>query len=86
MPNPLRHAPDLRFAALACFLALLPLPAHAYIDPGSGSIVLQMVLAAIAGGVFFFRNALSQFFGLFRRNKPAATESSDDSDAGGEPR
>ena len=50
---------------------LFPLPAHAYIDPGTGSIVLQMILAAIAGGVFFFRNAVARFFSLFRKSDTA---------------
>ena len=30
----------------------------AYIDPVSGSILIQTVLAAIAGGVTFFRKSL----------------------------
>lgn len=50
------------------FLAIsAPGTAHAYIDPGSGSIVLQMILAATAGGVFYFRAAIAKFVGLFRR-------------------
>ncbi len=29
-----------------------------YIDPGTGSLLLQFVLAAVIGGVIFFRNQL----------------------------
>ena len=36
----------------------------AYIDPGSGSLILQMVLAGIVGVVAFFRHSI---LGLFRR-------------------
>jgi len=61
-----------RFGATVLAIAIigisLPGTAHAYIDPGSGSIVLQMILAAIAGGVFYFRSALARFVGFFRRN------------------
>lgn len=32
-------------------LALLPSPAHAYLDPVSGSIILQVIAAGIFAGV-----------------------------------
>lgn len=35
-------------------LIFYPLPSYSYLDPGTGSIILQMLIAAIAGvGVFF---------------------------------
>jgi hypothetical protein len=41
----------LGFAAL---LLLLPLAsAHAYVDPGTGSMIIQVVIAAIVGGAAF---------------------------------
>ncbi len=50
---------------------MLPLPPHlAYIDPGTGSLVLQMIVAGIVGGIAFFRGAIFKFFGFFRRSKP----------------
>lgn len=57
----------LRLSVLAVLATSVPDTAHAYIDPGSGSIALQMILAAIAGGVFYFREALGRFVGFFRR-------------------
>lgn len=30
----------------------MPVQAHAYLDPGTGSFILQMVIAAIAGAAF----------------------------------
>ena len=33
-------------------------PAMAYIDPGTGSMVVQMALAGIAGALFYFRQPL----------------------------
>lgn len=53
-------------AALAAG-ALTATPAHAYIDPGSGSMVVQLVVAAIAGGLFTLKvywRRLKAHFGL----------------------
>lgn len=42
----------------------------AYIDPGTGSLVLQMILAGIVGGLAFFRGAIFRFLGFFKGSKP----------------
>ena len=39
-------------AFLAAFLFFLPREANAYIDPGTGSYILQIALAAVLGGLF----------------------------------
>jgi hypothetical protein len=47
-------------------------PAHAYIDPGTGSMVLQIVLAAAVGALFFFKiiwRKLKSFFTSSRKNR-----------------
>lgn len=33
-------------------LTVIPAPLYAYLDPGTGSYVLQIVLAAVLGGLF----------------------------------
>ena len=33
---------------VAVLLAILPFPAHAYLDPGTGSMIIQMVVGAVA--------------------------------------
>jgi hypothetical protein len=38
----------------------------AYIDPGTGSFLLQMLIAGAVGTIAYFRKTV---FGLFRRNK-----------------
>lgn len=38
----------------------------AYIDPGTGSLILQMIVAGIVGALAFFRGAIFKFFGFFR--------------------
>ena len=51
--------------AAACMLIVWADNAHAYIDPGAGSMVLQAILAALIGiGVFVrqARVAISSFF------------------------
>lgn len=37
---------------IVLLLLILPLPAHAYIDPGAGSAVIQVIIASIVGGLF----------------------------------
>jgi hypothetical protein len=57
---------------LSTFLFLLAAgDAQAYLDPGTGSILLQGLVAALAGGFFFVKakwKSLKRFFG----NPPSA--------------
>jgi hypothetical protein len=48
------------FAAL--FLVCLAAPAHAYLDPGTGSILLQSLIGALAVGAA----AVGTFYGRIR--------------------
>lgn len=41
-------------------------PAHAYIDPGSGSLIYQTALTVLLGAGFFFRRTLASIGRLFR--------------------
>ena len=44
-----------------------------YIDPGSGSYLVQAIVAAVLGVAFFFKNImlyLRHFFGRLFRKKP----------------
>lgn len=38
-------------AVIALFLAVLPTDANAYIDPGTGSMIIQVILAAFLGAI-----------------------------------
>lgn len=42
---------------------------HAYLDPGAGSIVLQAIIAAVAGGFIVMRTYWSKVKRLFRWRK-----------------
>lgn len=63
-----------------CGVAILSLcvvnPARAYVDPGTGSMLLQVLGASIAGAIFYFRELRIKFRSLFRRQSPG-TESGD---------
>jgi hypothetical protein len=39
----------------------------AYVDPGTGTLLLQIIASAIAGGAFFFRDRLFRLFRALRR-------------------
>jgi len=56
-------------------LLLLPDTAKAYIDPGTGSYVVQLMLAGLLGALFalkvFWRRVLGFFRGLFERSSKA---------------
>jgi hypothetical protein len=47
--------------------------AHAYLDPGTGSIILQAIIAFFAGAAafvsFYWRKAKSYISNLFSKNK-----------------
>lgn len=40
---------------LTFILLTFPAFSHAYIDPGSGSIILQLIVAGIFGSILFFK-------------------------------
>ena len=42
-------------ALLAALLLLMPTMAFAYVDPGTGSILWQMMLGLLVGAGFYFR-------------------------------
>ena len=46
----------------------------AYIDPGSGVLMLQMLGGAVLGEWFYFRRSVTKFITrVFGRNRPALT-------------
>lgn len=54
--------------------------AHAYLDPGSGSMILQLLMGGIAGAIVVLKLYWQQFIGMFRSTKGGASgpSSSDD--------
>jgi hypothetical protein len=60
---------------LVVVLLLLSLsgPAHAYIDPSAGSVLLQLLLGGIAGVLVALRLYWNRLTGLFRRRQDSTT-------------
>ena len=56
---------------LALLLLVLPSTAHAYLDPGTGSYVVQLLVGGVLGGLFalgmFWRRVVGFFKRLFKR-------------------
>jgi hypothetical protein len=48
---------------------MFPPSAHAYIDPGTGSYILQIVIAGIAAGVFAIKMFWGKIKALFSGNR-----------------
>jgi len=48
-----------------------------YIDPGSGSYILQMIIAAILGVSFFFKNFWLSIKAFFTGKKPKKEDEKD---------
>ena len=68
------------FLLVAVFLLVLPASAFAYVDPGTGSMIIQVVIAAPVGGAAF----LGAFWRkLFRKRRSEDDEPTDDAPTGG---
>ncbi len=60
-------------------LFLVSAPAHAYLDPGVGSVVLQALAAAAIGVSIFWRGIIHKIKSFFHKNEePDATRNSQD--------
>ena len=58
----------------AVFLFMLPASAFAYVDPGTGSMIVQIVIAALVGGAVFIGAFWRK---LFRRRRDKDDEPTD---------
>ena len=50
----MRKLPEVLFVMLACAAFFAP-PAHAYIDPGTGNFIFQLLLGTIVGAAATFK-------------------------------
>jgi hypothetical protein len=48
----------------------------AYIDPGSGSLIIQAIIATVIAVPFFFRQQIARFMHTVRRTDDAAAATS----------
>lgn len=61
----------------ACLLLLAPAAAYAYIDPGTGSFVIQGIIAAVVGAGFAIK-MFWQRIKSFLTGKPMPADQDDD--------
>ena len=61
-----------------CLLLFVAQEAHAYIDPGSGSVLLQVLIAGLLAAAFtlktFWGNVKRRIVGLFSRSNRTADD------------
>jgi hypothetical protein len=61
---------------LGLLILTLPIDAHAYLDPGTGSMVLQVIIAGILGAVFTFKSyvraVITSITGIFRKQRDSS--------------
>ena len=55
--------------SLAAVAIISATPAHAYLDAGTGSIMLQAIVGAVATGLMFGRLYLARIKALFARGR-----------------
>ena len=51
-----------------------------YLDPGSGSIIFQLIIAGLVGAGFIIRAYWKKITGVFRKGQPEDEESLSDED------
>ncbi len=63
----------MRFIPIFVFLLITAIPTHAYLDPGTGSMAVQIIAATVFGGIFFIKAFLKKvvhfykFLPIFRK-------------------
>ena len=81
-PNASRCGRPARVAAALAGASLLliatPGPAQAYLDPGTGSMIIQVVIGAVAGALVTARLYWSQIKAKLTGRKPAPDEAGDE--------
>jgi len=82
----IRGLRQLRRAAAFALASGFSSPAFAYIDPGTGSMLLQVIGAGIAGAIFYFRELRCKVLSMFSRRPAAETDESGEQPADDPPR
>jgi hypothetical protein len=71
--------PAMAILAITLSFILIPVPALAYTDPGTASILVQLLLGGIGGGLVILKLYWYRFKAFFQRDQqPAAGDTKDD--------
>ena len=54
-------------AAVIVMFTVMTRDAHAYVDPGTGAMILQIIGAIVAGALFYFRQIRAMISAWFAR-------------------
>lgn len=57
----------LKLYFITFLFVFLPLPAYAYIDPGTGSMILQVLVAGLVACMVFIQGIRVKIVALFRK-------------------
>lgn len=71
------------FGVAAVILVVFAEPAFAYIDPGTGSMILQGIIGGVAGGLFILRTYWAKIVAIFSGSRGEATNSTIDAGQAG---
>lgn len=63
----LRFFPPRLFFGIAVGIFLIPKEAYAYLDPGSGSLIFQVLIAVFLGSFFTIRAVWKKIFVVIKR-------------------
>lgn len=70
---------SLLFSTLALLLSF-PISAHAYIDPGTGSYIVQVLAAVVLGGLYSMKAYWQQIKAAFGGASPVDEDDEDEDD------
>lgn len=51
------------------FMIVIISPTFAYLDPGTGSMIVSAIIGVVATFVFMFKGFFFKFLGIFKRRK-----------------
>ena len=57
------------FLYFSTLIMFFPINAYAYLDPGTGGLIIQALIASLVGIGVFFKNIKNKFLSLFKKNK-----------------
>ena len=60
----------MKFSTFFLFAMFVSDPAHAYLDPGTGSIILQAIVGTIAGGLVLIKLYWYRIKNFFKNRTP----------------
>jgi hypothetical protein len=61
------------FLLIVLFKCIAPSPVRAYLDPGTGSYLFQLLIAGLLGSTFFLKSIITRLKSLFK-NRESSTE------------